>query len=241
MTVASDTDAFAFMTRLHRLTTPLECGALFKAAIMPFGFDTFACGELDLGDRERTVFYIIDWPDRWTRFYQQSGLINRDPLIDGVGERRQPFTWSDLRAEGKLARVGRQALDLAAAEGWIEGFVVPFRTSGRRVGLVSMVGNQLIAEEARAFISLISLTLHTHVRTLAAREGFALPPAGLTAREIQCIRLVAQGVADKAIAATLGIAASTAHEFVEKAKRKLKAKSRAELIAVSVALGIVDI
>ena len=43
------------------------------------------------------------------------------------------------------------------------------------------------------------------------------------------------------IATALGISVSTAHEFVEKAKRKLKAKSRAELIAVAVSLAFIDL
>ncbi len=241
MTGGRERDAFAFAEQLRLLTTPSACADLFRAAIEPFGFDTFACGELDMDDRDRNVFYIIDWPDSWTRFYSQSGMINRDPLIDELGKRHEPFTWSDLRADRKLAKAGRLALDLVAAAGWVEGLVVPLRTSGQRVGLVSMVGHAPIAAETRDYLGLIGTTLHGHVRRLVAREGFALPPAGLTGREIECIRLVARGLGDKAIGATLGIAASTAHEFVEKAKRKLKTSSRAELIAVAVALGIVDI
>lgn len=64
---------------------------------------------------------------------------------------------------------------------------------------------------------------------------------GLTDREIACLRLVARGLTDGAIASALGIATSTAHEFVEKAKRRFKTRTRAELVAVAVALGIIDI
>jgi DNA-binding CsgD family transcriptional regulator len=73
------------------------------------------------------------------------------------------------------------------------------------------------------------------------REGFAAPPVGLTGREIECVRMVAQGFSDNAIAKALSIAPSTAHEFVEKAKRRLKTKSRAEMAAVAISLGIIEI
>jgi hypothetical protein len=39
----------------------------------------------------------------------------------------------------------------------------------------------------------------------------------------------------------MGVQPSTAHEFVEKAKRRLRAGSRAEMIAVAVSLGMIDI
>jgi LuxR family quorum sensing-dependent transcriptional regulator len=88
---------------------------------------------------------------------------------------------------------------------------------------------------------LISICLHGHVRTLVTREGFAIPPAGLTGREVECVRLVAQGSSDSEIAKRLGIAPSTAHEFVEKAKRRLKTRTRMEMVAIAAALGIIDI
>jgi DNA-binding CsgD family transcriptional regulator len=78
------------------------------------------------------------------------------------------------------------------------------------------------------------------VRGLVPTHGFALPPAGLTAREIECVKRVATGLSDRGIAASLGIAQSTAHEHVENAKRKLKTRSRAEMIAVAASLALIE-
>lgn len=238
----TESAAFAFNLALRRLPTPRECGALFRATIAPFGFDTFACGEVDVQDRDRSTFHIIDWPDGWQRFYFSSGLIARDPLVDEIAARDAPFTWSELRTDRKFAKAGRQAIDLAAAAGWTEGLVVPLQQAGNRIGIVSMVGHKDCRDPAaRAFLGLISVCLHSHVRTLTGREGFAVPPAGLTERELAAIRLVARGMSDTAIAEALGVAHSTAHEFVEKAKRRLGVRSRPELAALAAGLGIVDI
>jgi DNA-binding CsgD family transcriptional regulator len=238
----SEASAFQFNTQLRGLKTIAACADLFRAAIAPFGFDTFACGELDLKVRERTVFYCVDWPDSWRRFYLSEGLVERDPLIDALTFKHQPFTWSELRRDKKLQKIGRDVLERAAAAGWTEGLVVPLSRGTNRIGLVSIVGHQAeIAAENRAYLCLISLCFHGHVRTLVRREGFAIAPAGLTAREVECVRLVAQGLSDNEIAKHLGIAPSTAHEFVEKAKRRLKTRTRVEMAAIAAALGIIDI
>jgi LuxR family transcriptional regulator, quorum-sensing system regulator BjaR1 len=237
----SEKSAFQFNTQLRSLKTLASCGDLFRSAIKPFGFDTFACGEIDLKIRERTVFYLVDWPEEWRRFYLSEGLVERDPLIDALAFRHQPFTWSELRRDRKLHKVGREVLELAAAAGWTEGLVVPLSRGTNRIGLMSLVGHESdIAPDAVAFLCLISICVHSHVRTLIRREGFAIPPAGLTAREVECVRLVAQGFSDNEIAKNLAIAASTAHEFVEKAKLRLKTRTRMEMVAIAAALGIID-
>ncbi|MBS0479356.1 MAG: LuxR family transcriptional regulator [Proteobacteria bacterium] len=239
---AGGSDAGDFNACLRRLATPAECAALFAKAIAPLGFDTFASGEVDLQDRSRSSFHIINWPDSWAKFYRESGLIDRDPIVEGLAHRTSAFTWSDLRADRSFSRLGTHALDLAAAAGWSEGFVVPLPQASGRIGLVSLAGNRDCTDpDERHYLTLISICLHSYVRTLVGRHGFALPPAGLTPRELEAVRLVARGMSDLAIGQTLGIADSTAHEFVEKAKRKMKVRSRAELAALAAALAIVDL
>ncbi|MDP9011532.1 MAG: LuxR family transcriptional regulator, partial [Pseudomonadota bacterium] len=163
------------------------------------------------------------------------------PLIDALAFRHQPFTWTELRRDRKLEKLGREVLERAAAAGWVEGLVVPLSRGSSRIGLVSLVGHQTdLRQDHRAFLCLISICLHSHVRTLVTHEGFAAPPAGLTAREVECVLLVAKGLSDNAIAKVLALAPSTVHEFVEKAKRRLKTRTRVELVAIAAALGIVD-
>jgi DNA-binding CsgD family transcriptional regulator len=234
--------AFRFWLELARAKSIADCGTLFRAAIEPFGFSTFACGEIDLRDRDRNVFYLVGWPETWRKFYVESGLINKDPVIDALNTWRVPFTWGDLRADRSLPKIGRDALELCAEHGWTEGLVVPMPKAGSRVGLVSLAGHgEQLSFEARAYLCAISVYLHMQVRTMVATDGFAVPPVGLTDREIACLRLVAEGFTDAKIGLELGISHTTAHEFVEKAKHRLKVRSRAELAAITTALGIVSL
>jgi LuxR family quorum sensing-dependent transcriptional regulator len=240
--ISAEQAAYRFDSRLRRLDTPKACADLFRNAIAPFEFDAFACGVVDLEHRERHVFYLMDWPDEWRSFYIRSGLIDRDPVIDALAVRQQPFTWTDLRKDRKFDRVGRESLRRSAAAGWSEGLVVPLPVAPRRVGLISLVGHQSAMRlEDRAYLCLISLCLFTRVRVMVAECGFAVAPVGLTPREIASVKLVAVGHTDGQVGKALGVAASTAHEFVEKAKRKLKTHSRAELVAVAASLGIINV
>lgn len=237
----ASSSAVEFTEALRQLTRLADCADLFRKAIASFGFDTYACGVFDARDRDLNVFYIIDWPESWRRFYVESGLINRDPLLDALSTTDHPFTWSDLRAGRRLSKAGTEAINQAAEEGWVEGLVVPVPGVNHRLGLVSMVGHRDVDALARGYLTLISTALHHHCRSLAPREGFAMPPVGLTDREIAAIRHVANGLSDAEIGAAMGIAKTTAHEFVEKAKSKLKARNRAELAAIAVALGVIDL
>lgn len=232
---------YALYGALADAATQADCAALFRSFIAPFGFDTYACGEFDLRDRTRAVFYIIDWPDDWREFYIGSGLIHHDPLLDALAGTTKPFTWNDLRRARKLPKVGKEALDRIAVAGWSEGLVVPIPTSGNRLGLVSLVGHRAVEDTARGALVLASMCLHQATRARAGREGFAQPPLGLTKRELEVLSLVATGGSDARIGATLGVSTWTAHEYVENAKRKLGARTRAEMVALAAALGVIEI
>jgi DNA-binding CsgD family transcriptional regulator len=60
----------------------------------------------------------------------------------------------------------------------------------------------------------------------------------LSERERDCLAYVAQGMSDADIARKLAIAPSTAHFYIEKAKRKLGAKTRAQAVAHLIAAGL---
>ncbi len=230
-----------FNARLQQLETPKECAALFARLIASFGFDTFASGEVDPGDPSRSTVHLMNRPECWAEFHSTSGLIESDPFVEMLTHRAAPFAWTDLRADASFSRAGIRALSRAVAAGWTEGLIVPVRRASGRIGLVSLAGNRApIRPGEREYLTLIGICLHNHVRTLVGRHGFALPPAGLTPREVDVLRLVAQGMPDAAIGRALGIASSTAHGFVESAKRKMNVRSRAELAALAVSLAIVN-
>jgi DNA-binding CsgD family transcriptional regulator len=217
-----------------------DATSAFRAALTPLGIDTFSAGEVDTAHRSRSTFTVIDWPESWRHFYFTSGILERDPLVENLGlYDGRPFTWRDLRADRRLAHVGTEALDHIAEAGWRDGLCVPLHRSGTHYGIVSIVARETIPDAHRQLMIPLCLAFHSKIGPLARREGFAVPPAGLSPREIEAIALVVRGKSDRQVAETLGISTTTAHEHVERAKRRLDTHTRAELAAVAVALGIV--
>ena len=229
-----------FHTAIGTARTPAACARVFLDVLSPYGIDTFACGEIDTAVKERAVFFVIEWPKAWRDFYMNSGMLDRDPVVEGLGRQTAPFSWSELRADKRLSMVGREALLLVAEHGWTECLVVPIPRGGTRLGLVSLVGRRPpFSAEEKSVLALLSVSLHERVRELAPRHGFPVAPAGLTTREIECLALIARGHTDRDIGDVLGIAPATAREHFENARRKPKTGSRPETIAVAVSLGII--
>lgn len=212
----------------------------FRRFIKPFHIDTFTSGEIDTAARHRAVFHAMEWPERWRSYYFQSGLLHHDPVIDALPLMGGAFTWEELRARRALTAAGTDALNKIAAEGWVDGLVLPLHRSGTHYGLVSLVTlNHHISPVEKKHLEAASLVFHERLRSLVPKEGFRLPPAGLTPREIDCIKLIADGLSDIKAGERLGIRGSTVHEHAERAKMKLEARNRAELVALAVGFGII--
>jgi len=214
--------------------------ACFRRFSLQYHIDTFSCGEIDLTNRKRMVFHAMEWPDRWRNYYFQSGMIDHDPVVGALDQQAGAFTWTELRGRRALSVAGTEALSKIAAEGWTDGLVVPLHRRGSHYGLVSLVVNKRILDkQQKTELTGVSLVFHDSMRHHVPRDGFRVPPAGLTPREIECVKLIAEGLSDLKAGEALGISGSTVHEHAERAKRKLDARNRAELVALATAFAII--
>jgi len=236
----SDGEIARAVSALSIAPNPIACIQIFQRAVHAFNVCGFACGEVDFRVPERTVFYALDWPKAWRDFYLQRGFRQRDPLVEALKRRREPFTWSELRRDRKWSSIGTQGLQIINEQGWTEGLAVPIPRTEDRFGLVSLYfRNRLVDAHDKSVLAMLSYCFHERLRNLSPKFGFALPPAGLTKREIETLRLIALGATDREVGRKLGISPSTAHEHFENAKAKLKVSTRAEAIALAVSLAIV--
>jgi DNA-binding CsgD family transcriptional regulator len=228
-----------FYIELQQRTSVAACSALFKEAVARFGMVAFACGELDLADRDRNVIFVAEWPKAWIDYYVKSGFIDQDPIVNALRVYRTAFSFGDIIRDRRFSSLDRKALRAGVEYGWSRGLAVPVARGGERFGLVTMMGpGDELDPTQRAHLCLVSECLLARIRSLGECIEFALPPAGMTKREIEAARLVASGYSDCEIANELGISESTAHKHVEAGRKRLKARNRAHMAALSVSLGI---
>ena len=84
-----------------------------------------------------------------------------------------------------------------------------------------------------------------HAHATEAALGAAVVPAEegamLTARELEVLRLVAQGIGNKAIAAELGISRNTVKYHLASVLAKLGVRSRTEAVSLALRTGLVPL
>ncbi|WP_459867068.1 response regulator transcription factor [Endothiovibrio diazotrophicus] len=71
-------------------------------------------------------------------------------------------------------------------------------------------------------------------------DGVGESPS-LTARETECVRLIAGGASSSDIARRLHISLDTVNTHIFNAKRKMNVSRRGELVAKAVMLGFIDL
>lgn len=152
-------------------------------------------------------------------------------LPDGTGTRAAQEMCAD-RPSTRVVIVTATDDDILLAEAvdaGCSGFVVKTR------GLGELVNATRAAAAGDAVIP-PPLLRHMVSRLSGASAGTAF---GLTAREIEVLRLVAGGTSTKEIAARLGISVHTARNHVQNILRKFDAHSKLEAVSTALREGVI--
>lgn len=225
--------AARFEAAAEQQTSLRELGPLFTRALGPFGVSAYAVGLLRR-DGQPNVIYMTTWPRAWMELYAANGFIADDPLVAEAIANPEPFSWDEMKARRGLA--GNRVIEAAAGFGWREGFAVPIHGPGEARGIVALAAERLQVPGAAARAALVRI----------ARCGFATArrlhdrqagPMALTRREREALALVARGLDDAAIGDALGVTRASAHMYVERAKRRLGAGTRAQAVATALGEG----
>lgn len=225
--------------------------ALYRPFVRSAGFTAYALGYLprhaaaqQLEAARRSPFLLLHWPQSWLELYAREGFVHDDIVVTEAGRATEPFTWADIRRAhpGASARV----FAAAASYGWVDGLVIPLSQSdtpgAAPHATASLAGGSLDALDDASRTAIVTATRIVFDRAawLAAQPQAPLAPgAKLSPREQQALRLCADGLSDGGIAGAMGIATTTAHFHVERAKRALGATTRAQAVAVALSRGLI--
>ncbi|MEO3829461.1 AAA family ATPase [Actinomadura sp. B10D3] len=185
-------------------------------------------GEEAAGDlrrvEERAAGLEISGPlQRAYRLTYDAKLAKAHGLPDRAAWERAAAAWQDLGNPYYHARALCRAAESALAAGDHDGAVEMLRTA---VEITDRLGAAPLGEQAAGLLR----------RTRASRTGSA--PLGLTPREFEVLRLVAEGRSNRDIAEELFISVKTASVHVSNILGKLEVTSRGEAAATAHRLGL---
>lgn len=194
-------------------------------------------------------------------------VVSADPLArGGLAALLSAAPALSVTEQAAVGREGQASLRRAPPEvaafvlGAGDDFAEPLRDLAARLPVVAVLSSESQAAQALAAgargavfrdapLDRLEAALHAAARGLVALDAGLAPsvvraPAGaidepLTPRELEVLALLAEGLANKAIAAHLGISEHTAKFHVNAILGKLGAESRAEAIVRAVRLGLV--
>jgi LuxR family quorum sensing-dependent transcriptional regulator len=243
MSAAPANRAFEFIERAEAFDSVDHILAAFRDVAEAYGFTALAVGELPRPHSEQLKpFFLTTWPQSWIETYVGEGFAAWDPTIQTARFGTFPTTWSAFRERSDARSPGVRVLEAAAAGGWPEGVVIPIHGPGGYRGAVTVAGRRArLSASDRATLHLAALYLHERLRRLLQPESLIEPQdlPRLTDGEVACIEWLIVGKSDWEIGEILGIAQSTAHYRIERAKEKFGVKTRAQLTALAVAYGYV--
>jgi LuxR family quorum sensing-dependent transcriptional regulator len=212
----------------------------FRRTIAAFGFSASAGGAFAIaGKAQSSRFFFNDWPGEWLALYVERGLGERDPIVLEARHRIEPFQWRESTALPSFTGLGAEAWSAGLAYGWRDGFSVPIHGPGGYHGLISLAARKELTLSSldRALLVAVSHVVHDRCRRSADPLLPALPE--LTPRELECFAWVAAGKTDWEIAQLLGVTQPTVHFHIEKAKRRIGLRSRAQAVAMLVLHGLI--
>lgn len=235
--------AFEFVERLAEIDTPQAVWDAFLREAHAAGYDAMALHLIPpIASKPLEDFLLTTWPGIWRETYDAGELSRDDAIIEVTPQFTGLVTWDMIRAKRRKEGRNVRVLDVAQSLGWLNGFAVPVFGPNGYCAIFGACGVEA-DPPPRSIAAMQIMALHVHERIkellapeLTRRESIAVT---LTPREIECVKWLLAGKSDWEIGEILGIAEATVHWRIERAKKKLGIKTRAQLTALAVHYGLV--
>ena len=121
----------------------------------------------------------------------------------------------------------------------LPGLALPVFADGGAQGFVVLAGARIGVDDALACdLHIRALTLFGTVARMLLSQTGEVPT--MSTRELQCLRLTAQGKTSEEIATALGLSVHTANQYLAETTQKLNAVNRTHAVAKALRLGLID-
>ncbi len=180
---------------------------------------------------------VHNYPAGWQELAHDSSEGLNNPIHRFAISTDCPFSWTDPIFVSQCGQRDRAFFNALAAMGLTHGWTAPVRGHDGQKACVSFTPANAPASASTDRLCLAAMTwsglsLYAAIRRLKIGAPSPKPSATLTRRERECLELVALGLRDKGVAKRLGIMPRTAHNHIERAKRKLGASNRVQAVQI---------
>lgn len=175
----------------------------------------------------------------WAEIYLRRNYHYHDPIAQHSLKTLKPFDWHEA---SQRTRKGDQIMSLAEDFEMTEGYCFPVARNGYYSAAISVTGNDIKIPEKK-IPELQLAMIYYHGRILSFQHQPVITHGRddlfLSRRETQCLVWVARGKTDWEISEILSIGETTVHGYIEGAKTKLSAVTRAQAVVEALKLGLI--
>jgi LuxR family quorum sensing-dependent transcriptional regulator len=231
--------ALDFVDAVERLSAP-DIIQLFEAEIKACGFHAYIMAGLPSpGTSLSDLTVASGWPPEWFDIYTRENFSAMDPVPKFGASTVQPFEWSEARYDKESDRAAHLVMTRATEFRLMQGYCIPLHYDGGGA-VISMATEQLnIDPVAKSALQLIGIYAHNRIRSLGRPNQQKRD--GLTAREREVLRWVADGKTSWEVSVILKISERTVKFHLIQASRKLNAVNRTSAVAKALARGLIKL
>lgn len=207
----------------------------FIATLKALGYEYIACAShVDpLRPRPGGVS-VLNYPVSWVQHYSQEEFARIDPVFLAARVVPSPFDWDDCLARMRLSAQQKRVLAEGAAYGIASGLTIPLRSPDVIPASCSLIaGPDGVDPLSMAHTLMIVIYGHGAMHRRLNPEAL-VEPVVLPQRERECLTLAGCGKSDWVIGELLGISGRTAHNSIERAKKRYGVSHRTQAVVRAV-------
>jgi DNA-binding CsgD family transcriptional regulator len=230
---------------LAKAATPDERFEILTKGVGQLGIDVVNYGFFDqIAARKAAtdIQFMTTMTDGWMAHYYDSQLAASDSHVLRVQAGQiSPYLWGASSIERLESRDEKRTAREGAEEGLKSGLFVPMASPldpFSPVAGIALAGSlseaefgKLVAEHGVALLHIAYVFHNASIRTVWMEQAGGKP---LTERESDCMRFLADGLRQDAIADVMGIARVTVEMHLRSARQKLRARTLTEAVAKSI-------
>jgi LuxR family transcriptional regulator, quorum-sensing system regulator BjaR1 len=231
----ASTIALDFLDYCEKETSADAIGDRFISTLQAIGYEYIACSShLDpLRPRPGGV-RVLNYPKAWVEHYSEEEFARIDPVFHAACAMPGPFSWDDALAKMRLSRDQKRVLAEGAAYGLSRGMTIPLRSPDIIPASCSLVaGPDGIDPLSLAHTLMVVIYGHGAMHR-RLNPDMIIEPVVLPRRERQCLTLAGCGKSDWVIGELLGISGRTAHNSIERAKKRYDVSHRIQAVVRAV-------